>query len=259
MTPVALWTGRLPGLRPLPRNSELGLVGAVALCGAAGALGLLGTNGAYIAPIASLVVSWAVWRHRWPTGLPRRLRAAESPRGPDERAVRVEVRGESVLLGWDVGILWFEKAGVGFAGQTVSFVLPRALMRAAPAPPVLQTVFRAPQLTAKVFETVVGIVPLGEEIGSQTTLARIDALPDDVALETILPPAALHPELLHRALAVRRRRPLLSLYAFFSLAPAFLQTDDPRVVTAKALSLLVAVGLAVLVKPLPTPIRDRLR
>ena len=264
MTPVALWTGRLPGLRPLPRRRTLWLVGGVVALGAAGAGGLLGAQGPWLGIAASVVALGTVWRHRWPTELPLRLRSLEAPRGPDERAVMVEFRHDGDLIGWDVGILWFEKGGVGFVGRTVSFVVPRTIMGPTLEAPLHWSLFRAPHLTAKVFETTLGIVPLGREMSAQTTLARIEALPDAVTSETILPPSSMHPDLLQRGLTVRRRAPMLTaltmvvpvfpMLARYALAvpPGFVRlllTSGGLV----ALFLLPTLGLS-----LPASIRSRL-
>lgn len=217
MTPVALWTGQLPGLRRLPRRRSLFIAGVVASIGAYGWFG----GPFYLQWLTIAAVAWTIWRHRWPTELPIRLRSLEPPQGPDERAVMVEIRQDSVLLGWDVGILWFEKGGVGFVGRTVSFVIPRAIMQTSAAPALLQSTFRAPQLSAKVFETDVGIVPLAPEMRAEMTLARIDALPNSVTSETILPPTEIHPDLLQRGMEVRRRLPFLLLISLPSLVLCF--------------------------------------
>jgi len=206
-------------------------------------------------------IAWIVWRHRWPSELPIRLRSLESPQGPDERAVMVEIRQESVLLGWDVGILWFEKGGVGFVGRTVSFVVPRAIMHSSPGPALLQSTFRAPQLTAKVFETTVGIVPLAPEMRAQMTLARIDALPNSITSETILPPTELHPDLLQRGMEVRRRFPFLLLVTVPGITLCFNQGHHGpplfRIVTALA-GVLVGFYFMLFGVSLPGEIRRRL-
>ena len=261
MTPVALWTGRLPGLRPLPRRRTLWLVGATVVLGIGGSFGILGPQGPWLGAAASLLAGWTVWRHRWPTASPRRSRPLEAPQGPDERAVRVEFRHDGDLLGWDVGILWFEKGGVGFVGRTVSFVLPRAMMANSPGPAAWNAALSAPQMTARVFETTVGIVPLDRDLQAYTTLARIDALPDAVTSETILPPSSMHPDLLQQALTVRRRVPFVAFlavasFAMLTIPNAFgIQADRAaRLVSALiqlAVLLLSMLGLA----PLPASIR----
>ena len=209
MTPVALWTGRLPGLRRIPGRSPLvGAVGFAAM-GFAGAIGVFGEAGPWISAATSLFVGWTILRHRWPTALPPGLSAHERPQGPDERAVSVGFRVEGALLGWDVGILWFEKGGIGFVGRTVAFVLPRAMMAGVPEPSAWRSTLRAPQMVAKVFDTTLDIVPLAREINAQMTLARIEALPDRITSETILPPTRLHPDLIARGQSVRDRLPIL--------------------------------------------------
>lgn len=259
MTPVALWTGRLPGLRPLPRKGALALTGLIATVGAVGAFGGLGPSGPYFAVLGSLASGWTVWRHRWPTELPMRLKASESPQGPDERAAMMEIRHEGDLLGWDVGILWFEKGGVGFVGRTVSFVIPRALMHMAPAPHTVQALLRAPQMTAKVFETTVGIVPLEGELRAQTTLARIDVLPETITSETILPPTTMHPDLLQRGLAVRRRVPILmALSGVVGVAGFMPSTFGIPTGKAHAFCIVVFVLMTLLGSVLPASIRARL-
>lgn len=265
MTPVALWTGRLPGFRPLPKRRTLWLVGGFTALGAAGGFGLLGPTGPWLGLAASLVAAATVWRHRWPTELPLRLRPPERPQGPDERAVRVEFRHEGALLGWDVGILWFERGGVGFVGRTVSFVLPRAMMQAVAAPATLQAALRAPQMTARVFETEVGIVPLARALNAHMTLARLDALPDAVTSETILPPSSMHPDLLQRGLAVRRRLPMLMAVLGLGAVPIYLPAafgfPEPghvfgiiRAFMMLGYVLMGGFGFA----PLPASVRDRL-
>lgn len=265
MTPAALWTGRLPGLRSLPRKRTLWAVGALLIIGAAGVLGAFGPNGAYLGVLASLAALWTVFRHRWPTELPVRLRSLEAPQGPDERAVMVEIREGRLLLGWDVGILWFEKGGVGFAGRTVSFVIPRSTMEPTPAPTALQAALRAPQMQAKVFDTTVGIVPLAPELRAEMTLARIEALPDATTSETILPPTTMHPELLQRGLVVRRRVPILIAFVFFGQAivffPALLHTlpSGPLGLLFALVNLLTVILLVIFGGTLlPSSIRERL-
>lgn len=191
----------------------LGLAVTSVVIGLAGTLGKLGPRGVYAGTAASLFVGAVILLHRWPTNVPMRLRSLEKAQGPDERIVIVEFREEGALLGWDVGILWFERGGIGFAGRTVSFVIPRSMMSPAPAAPALHSTLRAPQLTAKVFNTSLGIVPIGFELQTQMTLARIEALPDTVTSETILPPTSLHPDLLSRGVVVRDRLP--TLYGLF--------------------------------------------
>ncbi len=264
MTPVALWTGRLPGLRPLPRRRTLWLVGGVVVLGGAGAFGLFGPQGPWLGAVASLVAGWTIWRHRWPTALPRRLRSLETPHGPDERAVRVEFRHDGDLLGWDVGILWFEKGGVGFVGRTVSFVLPRAIMHTDPWRPFADTALLAPRLVATVFDTTVGIVPLDRDLQAYTTLARIDALPDAVTSETILPPSSMHPDLLQRALTVRRRVPFVLFLAVASfwmlvLPGTFgLHVDAAARFFSSLVEIVVVLFSMLGFMPLPASIRARL-
>ena len=266
MTPVALWTGRLPGLRRLPRARTLVLVGLLAATGTAGSFGAFGPNGQWFGLATALVALWTFGRHRWPKELPLRLRPSEKPRGPDERAVRVEFRHEEALLGWDVGIIWFEAGGAGFVGRTVSFVLPRGMMRNEPALATLKSTIRAPQMTLKVFESTVGIVPLDRELGAHTTLARLDALPSDAPIsETILPPSSMHPDLLARAIAVRRRMPALILVAVLALVglwmpPAFgIPPPSPVLGLVRAFLLLfVVVSQMFSLPPLPSSIRARL-
>lgn len=265
MTPVALWTGRLPGLRRLPREWTLWGVGGIVGLGAAGSFGLLGEHGPWLGIVGSLTSGWIVWRHRWPTELPMRLNPLESPRGADERAVIVEFRHDGALLGWDVGILWFEKGGIGFVGRTVSFVLPRAIMQGSPGPPAWQATLRAPQMTAKVFETTVGIVPLDRDLQAQMTLARIDALPEAITSETILPPSSLHPDLVARGLAVQRRKPILYAFALTAggclyLPSAFdVPQSSPAYGMARAIAMLAFVGFSLLgAAPVPASVRARL-
>jgi hypothetical protein len=258
MTPVALWTNRLPGLRRLPRKRSLWLAGLLA---AVGLYGAVDGNHAYLAGLTIAASAWAVWRHRWPTELPVRLRSQEPPQGPDERAVMIEVRQQSILLGWDVGILWFEKGGVGFVGRTVSFVVPRSIMNPAPEPEVLRATFRAPQLTAKVFDTTVGIVPLAPEMRAQMTLARIEALPNAVTSETILPPTDLHPDLLQRAMEVRRREIVLNLLIVANVAVVLAQSHNVGSLGKVAVTLAGALVILYTVfygANLPSQIRNRL-
>lgn len=258
MTPVALWTNRLPGLRRLPRKRSLWLAGLLSVAGLYGAVD--GTY-EYLSLLPILVAAWAIWRHRWPTELPIRLRSLELPQGPDERAVMVEIREDTTLLGWDVGILWFEKGGVGFVGRTVSFVIPRAIMHAIPLSEFVRATFRAPQLAAKVFDTTVGIVPLAPEMRAQMTLARIDALPNAVTSETILPPTDIHPDLLHRAVEVRRRELFLNLLVVLNFAVILTQGHNAHPLGKIFITLL---GVAVTFNAifcgafLPAPIRRRL-
>ena len=252
-------------MRPLPRRGSLLAVGGIVLLGTAGSFGLLGSQGPWLGFVGAVVAGWAVWRHRWPTELPPRLRPIEAPQGPDERAVTVEFRHDGALLGWDVGVLWFEKGGVGFLGRTVSFVVPRAILSPPDESPLLKTIFRAPQLTAKVFETTVGIVPLAPEMRAQMTLARIEALPDAVTSETILPPGSMHPDLLRRGLAVRRRLPYLLTTAAFGAASLWLPPAVGASSPSHLFGMLRAVLLLALVLApflgcglLPRSVRERL-
>ena len=194
------------------------------------------------------------------------LHPHEAPQGADERTVVVEFRQEGALLGWDVGILWFERGGVGFVGRTVSFALPRAMMGPTPDSSFFGGVLRAPRFTAKVFETTLIIVPIAYESSAQLTLARIDALPHEITSETILPPSSLHPDLLARGLTVRRRLP--ALYALFvcgfgvSWFPALLggPTASAGFSLLRAwfnIALLLSLFVVTWV-PLPREIRDRL-
>ena len=241
-------------------------MGGVSLLGSVGAFGLLGPSGHWIGVAGSLAASWTLWRHRWPLRAPRRLRPGESPHGPDERAAVVEFRDEGVLLGWDVGIVWFERGGVGFVGRTVSFVLPRALMQIVELPVTFQTAVRVPQLTARVFGTTLGILPLDRELNAASTIARIDALPHEVTSETVLPPSSLHPDLLARGLAVRRRIPCL--YALLLSGPGVLwfsallggSATGPGFALVRACLNLLTLALLVVVSivPLPSAVRDRL-
>ncbi len=258
MTPVALWTNRLPGLRRLPRKRSLWLAGLLSV---AGFYGVVDSAYEYLSLLPILAAAWAIWRHRWPTELPVRLRSLERPQGPDERAVMVEIREDTTLLGWDVGILWFEKGGVGFVGRTVSFVIPRAIMHAIPLSEFVRATFRAPQLAAKVFDTTVGIVPLAPEMRAQMTLARIEALPNAVTSETILPPTDLHPDLLHRAVEVRRREPFLTLLVVLNFAIILAQSHNANPFGKVFIALIgVAVVLCTIFygATLPAPIRRRL-
>ena len=264
MTPLAFWTGRLPGLRPLPRPWTLWLAGGAVALGTAGAFGLLG-QGVWLGLAGSLVAGWTVWRHRWPGRPPRRLTPREAPQGPDERTVIVEFRHEGALLGWDVGILWFERGGVGFAGQTVSFVLPRALMHTSPWRPFADTALHAPKLVAEVFGTSVAFIPLARSLNAETTIARIDALPHEITSETVLPPTSLHPDLLARGLAVQRRMPYLLTIILFGasglyLPPVFdVPIPDRPYGTARAIVMLAFVLISFAgFAPIPSEIRDRL-
>ena len=180
MTPLALWTGRLPGLRPLPQPWTFWATGGVVALGAAGAFGLLGVEGPWLGIVGSFAAGWTLWRHRWPGRPPVGLKPLEAPQGADERTVVVEFRHEGVLLGWDVGILWFERGGVGFVGRTVSFVLPRALMHTSPWSPFADTALRAPRFVAEVYGTALAFVPVARESHAHMTLARIDALPEEI-------------------------------------------------------------------------------
>lgn len=160
----------------------------------------------------------------------------------------VEVRQGEVLLGWDVGILWFERGGIGFAGRAASFVLPRSVMQLAPVPATIQSAVRAPRLRAQIFETTVGIVPLASELPAHMTLARIDALPPEVTAETVLAPTSLHPDLIYRADAIRRRVPLLVTLGVVPLLLMFMADLSERsgmvcwLVSAMAFAVVLFVG-----------------
>ncbi len=232
--------------------------------GFAGAFGFLEPNGGWLGVLGTLAVGWMVWRHRWPAAVPLRLKTFEAPQGPDERGVMVVFRQEGTLLGWDAGILWFERSGVGFVGQTVSFVLPRATMERQPTPPI-EAIVRVPRLVAKVGETTVGFVPLAGSMSAQMTLARLDALPTDSRTsEMILPPVTLHPDLLQRGLAVRRRLPWIGGLAFvlILLAPAMNLVDrHPRGPLHLIFALMPLFGFVFLMAQsamLPRSIRERL-
>ncbi|GEM_PF-6227071 len=252
-------------MRPLPRRWTLWAVGGVVALGVAGSFGFLGPDGPWLGIVAAFAAAGTIRRHRWPSEPPTRLRSQEVPHGPDEKAVMVEFRHDGALLGWDVGILWFEKGGFGFVGRTVSFVLPRAMLAPAPPLPALQTLLRAPQLSARVFETTVGIVPLAPEFRAEMTLARIEALPDAITSETILPPSSMHPELLQRGLAVRRRFPALCLILFVGLSCLYLPAGlgmpmpSPLFGLVRGGTMLILVVFSALgIVPLPRSVRERL-
>lgn len=235
------------------------------LLGVAGAFGVFGPEGAWLGILGSLTTAWVVWRHRWPSELPLRLRTFEAPQGPDERAVMVIFRDAGTLLGWDVGILWFERGGVGFVGRTVSFVLPRSLMERQPTP-VIEAMIRVPRLVAKVGTTTVGFVPLARGLSADMTLARLDALPaDSQTSETILPPETVHPDLLGRGLTARRRIPfligVLTAGAASLYLPAAWGFPSPGHLygIVRALTMLLFVFMSIFgFAPLPSSVRERL-
>lgn len=207
MTPVALWTGRLPNLRPLPADAWLAVVALLAAFAGAGTVGLVRLNGLATGCVANAALCFLLLDHRWPLRLPRGLRPTVAPSGPDERAVNIELRKGGALIGWDVGILWFERGGFGFVGDTVTFILPRSMIH--PEADASFLGLHAPHLLLQFEDVSLRIVPLGAEMVAQTTVARIERLPEVATPDIVLPPNGLHPDLIARASAVRRRVPFL--------------------------------------------------
>lgn len=228
------------------------------VAGTIGAGGGFGTIGPLLSLVAANVALGTLLLHRWPKAPPLGLRPAEKPDGPDERAVVVELRQDGMLIGWDVGILWFEPGGVGFVGKTVSFILPRATLHPIDEPQAWRAHLGRPKLTAQVFQTTLSIVPLASELRAETTLARIEALPEGAAPETVLPPSSMHPDLIQRGIALRRRRPLLYALGAALILPQIVAADElsSGLELGFALWPFVVIAVLVLNRPLmPSSIR----
>jgi hypothetical protein len=262
MTPIALWTGRLPKLRPLLADGWLGVVGLLAAFAGAGSVGLVQLNGLAMGCAANAALCLLLLKHRWPRHLPRGLRPTAAPHGPDERAVTVELRRHGALIGWDVGILWFERGGFGFVGDTTTFILPRSMIQ--PEADASFLGLHAPHLLLPFEDVQVRIVPLGAELMAQTTVARIERLPEEATPDIVLPPNGLHPDLIARATATRRRVPylwsLLLLASVASLPPqlASLLSPGPLDLTLTVLNTVACLLLVSFGGLVPRVVRDAL-
>jgi hypothetical protein len=116
----------------------------------------------------------------------------------------------------------------------------------------------------KVYETTLAIVPIGESLRAEMTLARIDALSAEHASETILPPSSLHPDLLGRGLEIERRVPfLVSIYitlwsmAFVAAQFGFVP-HGPGSLLLKLIGIVVLLAILFFGGVLPRSIRERL-